>query len=143
MGKYIADTAIKKMVVSGLSPKNSNVVILGLTFKENCPDIRNSKVDDIIKRLKEYGVSPVIVDPWANGLEANKEYGVKLKNLEEIENADCIIIAVAHNEFKSMNLKNLLNMYKEGPNSRKVLLDVKGIIDISDLKQSGINYWRL
>lgn len=143
MGRFIADVAIKNMVAVGLAPKNAKVVILGLTFKENCPDTRNSKVSDIIRRLKEYSVDPVVVDPWASERDAKREYGVSLTNLNEVTNADCIIVAVAHNEFKALGLNRLKKMFKNGPDEQKVLLDVKGLYRISELKESGMKYWRL
>lgn len=143
MGAYIADTAVKTMVVAGQSPKKSKVVILGLTFKENCPDTRNSKVEDIIKQLKTYDIDPVVVDPWADEKDAFREYGVKLSELENAKNADCIIVAVAHNEFKKMALDEIKALFKDCPDNEKVLLDVKGLYSVSDLKKSGMNYWRL
>lgn len=143
MGAYIADAAVKKMIEAGQAPKNSKVVILGLTFKENCPDIRNSKVEDIIKRLKSYGIVPVVADPWADEKEAQREYGVKLSKLEEIRDADCIIVAVSHNEFRDLSLEKIKKLFREGSDDQKVLLDVKGLYDIKDLEKSKIRYWRL
>lgn len=143
MGAYVADIAIKKMVEAGQAPKKSKVVIWGLTFKENCPDTRNSKVNDIIKRLKTYGIEPVVVDPWASEKDAMQEYNVQLHPMNETKNADCIIVAVAHNEFRSMNLSEINKFFKECPNNEKVLLDVKGLYSIHALKDSGIKYWRL
>lgn len=143
MGKYVADAAIKQMIAAGQAPKKSKVVILGLTFKENCPDTRNSKVDDIIKHLNSYGIKPVVVDPWANEEEAMHEYGVKLSNLEDIAEADCVIVAVAHDEFKTLKLTSLKKLYRESADNEKVIIDVKGIYKISDLKESGMKYWRL
>lgn len=143
MGKFIADAAIKQMIEVGQAPKKSKVVILGLTFKENCPDTRNSKVDDIIKRLNEYGIEPVVVDPWASEQDALREYNVKLTPLTNIKDADCIIMAVAHNEFKSLNLDDVKKLYKNCKDEEKVLVDVKGIYKVSELKQSGLKYWRL
>ena len=143
MGKYVADAAIKKMIEAGQAPKHSRVVILGLTFKENCPDIRNSKVYDIIKRLNGYGISPAIVDPWASEKEALKEYGVTLTKLEEVKNADCVIIAVAHDEFKALNLSHIKALFKKCSDDEKVLLDVKGLYTIADLDASGMRWWRL
>lgn len=113
MGRFVADAAIKNMIAVGQSPKKSKVVILGLTFKENCPDTRNSKVDDIIKRLNEFEIYPVIVDPWANECDAMHEYGVTLTKLENIKGADCIIVAVAHNEFKALKLDDIKKLYRE------------------------------
>lgn len=143
MGAYVADMAIKKMIEAGQAPKKSNVVILGLTFKENCPDIRNSKVNDVIKQLNTYGIEPSIVDPWASERDALREYGVHLSKIEEVSNADCVIVAVAHNEFRALNLENLKKLYRDGEECRKVLIDVKGIYSIDDLKVSGIKWWRL
>ena len=143
MGKYVADAAVKKMIEAGQAPKNSNVVILGLTFKENCPDTRNSKVDDIIKRLNEYGIQPTVVDPWASERDAMREYGVELTKLEDVKNADCIIVAVAHNEFKQLRLADILSMYRTDSESGKVFIDVKGLYQVDDLKRSGLLWWRL
>lgn len=143
MGRYIADAAVKQMIEVGQAPKKSKVVILGLTFKENCPDTRNSKVDDIIKRLNEYGIEPVVVDPWASRRDAQREYGVTLTDLKEVGEADCIIVAVAHNEFKALSLADVKKLYKNIPDGEKVLIDVKGIYKMADLKASGMKYWRL
>ncbi len=143
MGAYVADAAVKKMIITGLAPKKSKVVILGLTFKENCPDTRNSKVIDIIRRLNEYGIEPFVVDPWALEQEAMHEYGVTLTPLEDISDADCVIVAVAHREFRQISLSDLKKLFKNVPDSEKVLIDVKGIYNVKELKASGINWWRL
>ena len=143
MGKYIADMAIKKMISAGQSPKMSKVVILGLTFKENCPDIRNSKVEDIIKRLAEYEITPVVVDPWASNIEAFHEYGISLTMLEDVKDADCVIAAVAHNEFRTIPLNEIRKMFKMSDDKEKVLIDVKGLYSVSELKKYGFTWWRL
>lgn len=143
MGAFVADAALKKMVLAGKAPKNSKVVILGLTFKENCPDIRNSKVEDIIIRLKEYGIDPVVADPWVDPFEAEREYGIQLENLTKIENADCIIFAVAHDEFKKMTLDDIEKLYTNSPSEQKVLIDVKSIFNIDDVERKEFLYWRL
>ena len=144
MGKFVADSAIKQMILAGKSPKNSKVVILGLTFKENCPDTRNSKVDDVIKRLNEYEIFPVVVDPWASPADAIREYGVTLTALEDAADADCVIVAVAHKEFKALSLDQIKDLFKRNiPDDQKILIDVKGLYQISDLKASGMTYWRL
>ena len=127
----------------GKAPKKSKVVILGLTFKENCPDTRNSKVADIIKRLNEYEIEPIVVDSWANEIEAKREHDVTLTKLEDIKDADCIVVAVAHNEFKAMSLMELKKLFKSGNETENVLIDVKGLYKIEDLKLSGLTYWRL
>lgn len=143
MGKYIADATIKEMIKVGQAPKKSKVVILGLTFKENCPDTRNSKVDDIIKRLNEYEIQPIVVDPWASERDAMREYGVELTPLHEVKDADCVIVAVAHNEFKALRLDDIKKLYRVSADNEKVLIDVKGIYSVKDLKNSGMDYWRL
>ncbi len=143
MGKYIADATIKEMIKVGQAPKKSKVVILGLTFKENCPDTRNSKVDDIIKRLNEYGIEPIVVDPWASERDAMREYGVELTPLHEVKDADCVIVAVAHNEFKALRLDDIKKLYRVSADNEKVLIDVKGIYSVKDLNNSGMDYWRL
>lgn len=143
MGAYIADAAVKQMIAAGQAPKMSKVVILGLTFKENCPDIRNSKVNDILKQLRQYGIIPTVVDPWANEKDAFKEYGVELKTIEDVQNADCVIVAVAHNEFKKLGLEKIKGLFRESPDEEKVLIDVKGLYKIEDLKESKMKFWRL
>lgn len=143
MGTYIANQAIRKMIEAGQAPKKSKVVILGITFKENCPDTRNSKVDDIIKQLNRYEIEPTVIDPWANEKDALKEYGVNIKPIEEAKNADCVIVAVAHNEFKEMKIADIKKLYKTCSDDEKVLIDVKGLYNISELKESGMKWWRL
>ena len=143
MGAYIADATIREMIEAGQAPRHSKVVIFGLTFKENCPDTRNSKVYDIIKRLGEYGIVPEIVDPWADEKDAMKEYGVTLKDIESISDADCVIVAVGHDEFKQYDIGRIKSLYREGSDDEKVLIDVKGIYKIDDLEKSGLRWWRL
>lgn len=143
MARFVADAAIKQMIAAGKAPKRAKVVILGLTFKENCPDTRNSKVHDLIKRLQEYEISPIVVDPWANDKEAFDEYNVKLTALEDVSGADCIIVAVAHSEFKNLSLQQVKSLFVDAPDNEKVLIDVKGIYKVSELDESGLRYWRL
>lgn len=143
MGKYVAEAAIRKMIEVGQAPKKSKVVILGLTFKENCPDTRNSKVDDIIKCLNEYGIAPVVVDPWASQRDAMHEYGVTLTKLEDVQDVDCVIVAVAHNEFKALALEDIKKLFRHSEDAEKVLIDVKGLYRVEELQESGICWWRL
>lgn len=143
MGSFIADAAIKQMILAGMTVKNARVVILGLTFKEDCPDIRNSKVEDIIRRLTEYGVKPIVVDPWANEVDARREYGVDLRRLDEIQNADCVIVAVAHKEFRKMTMDELNTLFGDNKLKEHVLIDVKGVFDRKMLLEEGYRLWRL
>lgn len=141
MGKFVADAAIKEMIKAGKAPRDTQVVILGLTFKENCPDTRNSKVNDIIIRLREYDIKPIVVDPWASERDAMHEYGVTLTKMEDVHDADCIIVAVAHDVFKALTLDELKKLYKK--NTEQVLVDVKGLYKVEELKSSDIRWWRL
>ncbi len=143
MGAFVADAAIKEMVLAGKSPRSAKVAIFGLTFKENCPDTRNSKVEDIIIRLKEYGIEPIVVDPWASAQDAMHEYGVTLTDMEEVRDLDCLILAVAHREFREMAIADYLKLFRDMPNEEKVLVDVKGILPREEMKQTGIRCWRL
>lgn len=144
MGAFVADAAIKQMIEAGMAPKKANVVILGITFKENCPDTRNSKVVDIINRLKEFEIEPVVTDAWADVEVAKKEYGVDLVPFHEIPKADCVIVAVGHNEFRSMSMMKLKELFKsELPDEEKVLIDVKSLYRRDELEASGMKYWRL
>ena len=144
MGGFVADAAIKEMIEAGMAPKKATVVILGITFKENCPDTRNSKVVDIIKRLNEYDIQPVVADPWADVEVAKKEYGVDLVDFKDLPKADCVIVAVGHKEFRSMSMMHLKQLFKsELDDSEKVLLDVKSLYRMDELKASGMRFWRL
>ena len=142
MGNFVADSAVKKIVASGYMPENAKTAILGLTFKENCKDIRNTRVVDIYKRLREYGIDPVVTDCRADKEETRREYGIDLVDLEEVKNCDCVIIAVAHNEYKELGLAGISKLFAcdERP---KILLDVKGIIPKEELEESGLVWWRL
>lgn len=144
MGAFVADATIKQLILAGKAPKKSKVVILGLTFKENCPDTRNSKVEDIIKRLEEYDIRPIVVDPWAKPEDAKREYGVELTEIKDVKNADCVILAVAHNEFKNLSWQEIDTLFnKDLENKEKVLIDVKGLRDLKEAKKQGYKYWRL
>ena len=143
MGAYIADIAVKKMVEAGLAPKKCKVVIMGMTFKENCPDCRNSKVYDIFKKLEEYGIQPLATDPAASPEEIKREYGVELIPFGEVKDADCIILAVAHNEYRNIALSDLLKQFKTDSGCKPVLIDVKGIYPVKELEESNVIWWRL
>lgn len=144
MGGFIADAAIKQMIEAGKAPKNAKVIIFGITFKENCPDTRNSKVNDIIKRLEEYEIVPQVTDPWADPEIAKHEYGVDLIPFEEAKDADCIIVAVGHKEFRSLSMIQLKEFFKADlADDEKVLIDVKSLYRMDELKASGMRFWRL
>ncbi len=143
MGAFVADAAIKQMIEAGLAPKKATVVILGITFKENCPDTRNSKVVDIINRLKEYDINPVVSDEWADREIAKHEYGVELVDFDKLPKADCVIVAVGHTQFRSMSMMQLKSLFKDGKDEEKVLVDVKSLYRIDELKASKMKFWRL
>lgn len=143
MGEFVADAAIKQMILAGKVIRDAKVIILGLTFKENCPDIRNSKVEDIIKRLGEFGVKPEIIDPWADGCDAMKEYGLALEKPDNVGEADCVIVAVAHNQFKALGIEGIGKLFKKGDNHEKVIIDVKGLLDKKVAEDNHYRYWRL
>ena len=144
MGAFVADAAIKQMIEAGMAPKRATVVILGITFKENCPDTRNSKVVDIINRLKEYEIEPIVSDSWADAAVAKHEYGVDLVPFDELPKADCVIVAVGHNEFRSMSMMKLKSLFrKDQTDEEKVLIDVKSLYRMDELKASGMRFWRL
>lgn len=144
MGAYVADAAIKQMIEAGKAPKNSKVFILGLTFKGNCPDLRNSKVYDIIKRLKEYDIDVSVYDPWADPVEAKKLYNVDLISSDEVKDADCIIVAVDHKDFRNLSMMALKKRFRQDiKDDEKVLIDVKGMYRMDELRASGMRFWRL
>lgn len=144
MGAFVADAAIKQMIEAGMAPKKVTVVILGITFKENCPDTRNSRVIDIINRLKEFEIEPVVTDSWADKVVAEHEYGVKLVPYEEIPKADCVIVAVGHKEFRNMSMMQIKELFKaELDDEEKILIDVKSLYRKDELDASKMRYWRL
>ena len=144
MGAYIADAAIKQMIEAGMAPKKATVLILGITFKENCPDTRNSKVADIIHRLREFEIEPVVTDEWADSLVTKQEYDVELVPFEKVPKADCVIVAVGHNQFRSMSMMQLKKLFKDNlPDGEKVLIDVKSLYRRDELDASNMRYWRL
>ena len=142
MGKFIGEKTIKNMIVSERTIKDSHVLVMGLTFKEDCPDLRNSKVEDIVNELKDYGVRVSVVDPVADSDEAIKEYGIKLQKLEDVKNIDAIVLAVSHKEYKNLDLKELKKLYKSDVKI-PVLIDVKGILNKDEAIELGYNFWRM
>ena len=143
MGAFVTDAIIKKLILSNKKVKEAKVAILGVTFKENCPDTRNSKVVDIIEQLQSYGIEPIIVDPIADAFEAKEHYGIDLVKLEDVNDLDCIVLAVAHTELRSMTIDEFDGMYRDMPNDEKVMIDIKSVFDLAELEASGFTYWRL
>lgn len=143
MGKYIADETIKLMIDAEVNVKKARVGILGITFKEDCPDARNSKVDDVIKELNSYGIEPMIYDPVADKADAEKFYNIKLHALEDLKELDCVMIAVAHKEFMNLSNEQINDMFKDIPMHKKIIVDVKGIKDRKEMLELGYKYWRL
>ena len=142
MGKYVAENVVKNLIKADIAVKTAKVAILGFTFKENCPDTRNTKIIDIVKELREYGIDPVIVDETADADEARHLYGVELAERSAIQNVDALIIAVAHDEFGGMTREEI-NGYFNSANEKKVLVDIKGILDRKDYQTEDYIYWRL
>ena len=140
MGKYVAENAVKSLIAADKSVKGANIAILGFTFKENCPDTRNTRVVDIVRELGEYGITPVVCDPVADRDEAGALYGIRLSDLSEVKDADAVIICVAHDEFKALTPETVDSFFGKG---KRVLLDIKGIFDRHFYEDRGYLYWRL
>ena len=143
MGKYVAEQTVKQLIKADKSIKNAKVGCLGITFKEDCPDARNSKVNDILKELREYGINPVVCDPVADAPDAEKFYGVDLVDLSEFKDLDCLIIAVMHKQFKELSNEQIQRMFKDKDNSKNIIIDVKGAKNKRELEALGYKYWRL
>lgn len=143
MGKFIADAIVKKLILANKIVKQSKVAILGITFKENTPDTRNSKVVDIINNLKEYGIKSIIVDPIADLKEAKMEYGIDLVDIDCVKNIDCVVLAVAHDEFKKLKLEQIDSFFGGFNNEEKVIIDIKGILDKEEVEKQNYSYWKL
>lgn len=143
MGAYVADAIIKQLVLSGKTVRDAKVVIMGITFKENTPDIRNSKVEDIITRLAEYDIKPIIVDPQADSVETKKEYGIDLVDINDITNADCIVMAVAHDDFTNMTAKQFDEFFKDTKDKEKIIFDIKSKLNKEEFMKEGFIYWNL
>ncbi len=143
MGKYVAENVVKKLIMADINVKNARVALMGFTFKEDCPDTRNTKVIDIVNELKEFGITPVIYDPIADADEAWHLYGVKFANKSEIKDMDAVVFAVSHSEFKNYRIDDVDALFKNDKNNKKVLIDIKGIFDKKELSKLNYIYWRL
>ncbi len=143
MGKYVAEQTVKQLIAADKPIRSAKVGCLGITFKEDCPDARNSKVNDILEELKEYGITPLVCDPVADAPDVKRFYGVDLVPIEQLKDLDCLIVAVAHKEFKALTNDDIAKMFKNEPNDRKIIVDVKGVRNKDELKALGYKYWRL
>jgi UDP-N-acetyl-D-galactosamine dehydrogenase len=143
MGRYVVESLIKKMVNANISVKQGRIAILGFTFKENCPDTRNTRVIDIVRELNEYGIKPMIVDPVADAEEARHEYGLEFDSLENVRDMDAVILAVAHDEFCGFTMEDVDKLFRDVPNNQRVLMDVKGLLNRKEYEAVGYRYWRL
>lgn len=141
MGKFVAEKTIKRMIARDIKIKDATVLIMGLTFKENVPDLRNSKVEDVIYELKEYGVNVLVTDAYALSEEAVEEYGINLLDIDHIENVHAVIVAVPHKEYVEMSFDKLNKLYDSSVKA-KILIDVKGIYDKVEAEKT-FDYWRL
>ena len=140
MGKYVAENVVKNLIAADKPVKNAKVAILGFTFKENCPDTRNTKIIDIVNELKEYGINPVISDPEVDTDEAKRLYGVEFEDISSINDMDAVVLAVAHTQFKNFTMTDMDKFFGIG---QKVLLDLKGLLDRKEYENAGYSYWRL
>ncbi|MBO4897379.1 MAG: nucleotide sugar dehydrogenase [Clostridia bacterium] len=140
MGKYVAENCVKHLIAADKAVANARVAILGFTFKENCPDTRNTKIIDIVNELGEYGITPMVADPAADAAEAKRLYGIEFADMSEIKNMDAVVLAVAHESFSHLTMKDIDAFFGNG---KKVLLDIKGILDRKEYEDNGYLYWRL
>jgi UDP-N-acetyl-D-galactosamine dehydrogenase len=139
MGKFIAEQTVKNMIAAGSYVKGARVNVLGLTFKENCADLRNSKVGDVINELKSYGIEVFVHDPWADAEEAMHEYGVRLFAWDELPRADAVVAAVSHQQLVSLSVEDIQRKMIKGG----CFIDVKAVFDRQALEQAGMRVWRV
>lgn len=144
MAAFLCEATVKQIALAGYAARDCRVAILGITFKENCPDIRNSKIYDMIQLLRQYGIEPTVVDPWAEPGEVLREYGVRLHSMEELAGkTDCIIAAVAHRQFRELDGNALMALYDPEERRDHILIDVKGMYSIEDMRERSVRHWRL
>ena len=143
MGKFVAENTVKQLIKVGKAVKNANVLLLGLTFKENVGDIRNTKVVDVVSELKDYGINTHIFDPYAEAEEVKHEYGLEiLPNIESAPKVDAVILAVSHDKFADLTPEKIKSLCANG-GCKPVLMDIKGFFEAENIKKAGIEYWRL
>ena len=139
MGAFVVHACIKEMIKLNKSVKSSKVAIMGLTFKEDCPDLRNSRVVDVLNEFRSYGLEPLIYDSWVDPDEAKAEYGINLVSKEELHSLDAVVVCVAHSEFRQFTS----NDWQKILNRKSVVMDIKGILNRNDMKPLGVSLWRL
>lgn len=142
MGKYVAESLVKNLIKADIPVKGARVAVMGFTFKENCPDTRNTKIIDIVRELREYGIEPLITDPVADRGEAEREYGITFSQEAEIKGMDAVILAVSHKEYEGISMEQIASMYAEN-GKQNVLVDIKGMLDRDAFEKAGYLYWRL
>ena len=142
MGKYVAENMVKNLIKADIPVKRAKVAILGFTFKENCPDTRNTKVIDIYRELGEYGIHPVVVDPAADAAEAKHLYGITFDDMEAVKDMDGVIVAVSHEQFLSLDKEKISSFYN-AKHEKKVLMDIKGLFNREEYLTEDFIYWRL
>ena len=142
MGKYVAESMVKNLIKADIPVKHAKVAILGFTFKENCPDTRNTKVIDIYKELGEYGITPVVVDPAADADEAKRLYGITFETMDAVKDMDAVIVAVAHTQFLGLDKESVSGFYNP-KHKKKVFMDIKGLFDRNEYLTEDYIYWRL
>jgi UDP-N-acetyl-D-galactosamine dehydrogenase len=143
MPNFVGEQIVKQLVLAGKRVRDAKIVFFGATFKENCPDVRNSKIMEILKYLEQFEMKPLLVDTWADPAEVKRGYGYDLDSEKNSYDADCIVLAVAHEGYKNRSLKEWDSFFKPGDNSEKVIIDIKGILDNSEVTEAGYRYWRL
>ncbi len=143
MPEFIADKIIKQLVIANKRVKQAKVIFFGATFKEDCPDVRNSKIMEVVEHVKKFGIDPYIVDPHANAEEIEREYHCKLSDMSVVKDADCLVLGVAHEEFRNLSLDQIDSYFGTMPNEEKVLVDIKSILDKKQVEEKGYCYWRL
>ena len=143
MPAFVGEQIVKQLVLAGKKVRDARIVFFGATFKENCPDVRNSKIMEILKHLEQYEMKPLLVDAWADPNEVSRSYGYELSGEEQVRGADCIVLAVAHEEYKKRTLSQWDAFFGSAANSEKVIVDIKGILDTKEVEKAGYRYWRL
>lgn len=143
MGRYIAQELVKKLIAADRPVKNARVAVLGITFKEDCPDCRNTKVVDMLRELGTYGIRPAVADPQADPEEVRRVYGLDLVDPKGLRDMDAVVLAVAHREYRDLAPQELAEFYRPDDDRSKVMLDVKGVLDRARFEREGYLYWRL